>query len=1053
MDNQSFPAEIDLTECEREPICHLGLIQPHGHLLAVKANGEITHASENVGKYLAKPAHELLGRSLGQVLGTPADRLLRDVTAHLGPGQLHHEIWQGELEFYSLWVHQRAGRYLFEWEQLPGQSRTKNIDELMTEGLLQIGRASSIVRQVKLAAELAEQVSGFDRVMIYQFHPDWSGEVIAEVRQPRAEPFLGLRYPASDIPPQARKLYIETLLRVLVDVYATPLNILALPSETTPLDLTFSQLRAMSPYHIEYLKNMKVGATATASLLVNGQLWGLIACHHERRKALTPPEKRALGEIAKGLSGMIEQSAAQAKRLAGKRVQVREKVLQANISGPQTALSQVLFGPERLRNLVHACGTAVWTSQGSLRMGESPTLDEISLYAEHLLAGSADQIVIDSRNEMIARLGFAPGHSAMAGLIALVVSRNPALILFGFRLEASRDIIWGGDIREPVLRDEQTGALSPRRSFAHYKQSIHGKAAYWGEEDLANSGVLLRALRTAAPGPAQIAQMIDAGLSGVRALATDDYPLHSSLLDAIGSGISLLYRSDSDDSTLRYANQSLLELTETCSPSRAQLPSIAELLEAIGLPEDFVAQCEAQPRQIAIPTLHEGFRHFLVEKKLAFEIADARGTVSLSALLFTDTTRAERAREAFDAAQDRAKHLAFLKASFLANMSHEIRTPMNGILGMVQLLQNTRKDQQQQKYLDVIQRSGDSMLSIINDILDLSKIEAGRVDVEKLPFDLTAVVEGVLDLLRPRAEDKGVVLAAAYDARPPRTYLGDAFRLRQVLLNIVGNAVKFTSVGRILISVRCQEQIQRAAPVVISVADTGIGIPADQLAQVFDKFHQADQSTTRKHGGTGLGLAISRELVELMGGTISLASTVDVGSTFTISLPLARSIEPLSAARATEDLLAASGAHRATPVGPGGGRRILVAEDDLTNQIVIQAMLESQGLTVDIAESGVRALELLRARRYELILMDCHMPEMDGYETTARIRSGQEPQQNIPIVALTASVLKEDRQRCLDVGMNDYLSKPIKMETLWQTLRKWNCLAPEAESVKAGKES
>jgi light-regulated signal transduction histidine kinase (bacteriophytochrome) len=260
MNHQSRPAKIDLTECEREPICHLGLIQPHGHLLAVRANGEITHASENVGKYLGMPARELLGCPLGQVLGAPADRLLRDVNAHLSSTGLHHEIWQGELELYALWVHQRAGRYLFEWEQLPRESRRRNIDELMAAGLPQIGRASSSVRQAKLAAELSERVSGFDRVMIYQFHPDWSGEVIAEVRAPHAEPFVGLRYPASDIPPQARQLYTETLLRVLVDVYAAPLNILALPSETTPLDLTFSQLRALSPYHIQYLKNLKVGA-------------------------------------------------------------------------------------------------------------------------------------------------------------------------------------------------------------------------------------------------------------------------------------------------------------------------------------------------------------------------------------------------------------------------------------------------------------------------------------------------------------------------------------------------------------------------------------------------------------------------------------------------------------------------------------------------------------------------------------------------------------------------------------------------------------------------
>jgi len=1047
MDHQSTPAAIDLTACEREPICHLGLIQPHGHLLAVKANGEITHASENVARYLGMSASEVLGRSLGQVLGGQADRLLRDVTAHLRPGQLHHEIWPGELEPYSLWVHSRGGRYIFEWEQLPGmESRTNTVDELLAAGLPQISRATSVLRQTKAAAELSQQVSGFARVMIYQFQPDWSGEVIAEVRQQRAEPFLGLRYPASDIPPQARKLYTETLLRTLVDVYATPLGILSAASETEPLDLAFSQLRALSPYHIEYLKNMKVGATASASLISNGELWGLIACHHERRKGLTHAQKRALEEIARTLSGTIENTGIQAKRLAGKRVAVREKTLRANISGPRTALSQILFGPERLRNMIHGSGTALWTAKGVLRMGDSPALGEIALFAERLLAGGEDQVIIESRDEMVTRLGFAPKNTALAGMIALIVSRHPALLIFGFRLEAIREITWGGDINEPVLRNEETGAVSPRRSFAQYKQSIVGKAGPWSEEDLANASLVLKVLRAIAADPATMGDLIDAGLAGVRALATDDYPLHSSLLDAIGNGISLLFRADAEDCTLRYANQSLLELTENCTQNVTQLPSISELLEALGLPEDFAAQCETEPQLVAVPTLREGFRHFLVEKKLAFEIADAPGAVSLSAMLFTDTTRAERAREAFEAAQEKSRHLAFLKASFLANMSHEIRTPMNGILGMVQLLQNTRKDAQQQKYLDVIQRSGSSLLNIINDILDLSKIEAGRVDVEKAPFDLTAVVEGVLDLLRPRADDKGLVLATAYDSRPPRHYVGDAFRLRQVLLNIVGNAIKFTSAGRILVSVRCQEQWQKSGVVVISVADTGIGIPADQLGQVFDKFHQADQSSTRKHGGTGLGLAISRELVELMGGTISLSSTVGVGSTFTLALPLARASAQLSEAQATADLLAASAAHPGQE-SPGIGRRILVAEDDLTNQIVIEGMLDSQGYQVDIADSGLRVLELLRTRQYDLILMDCHMPDMDGYEATARIRSGQEPQQNIPIVALTASALKEDRQKCLDAGMNDYLSKPITMPTLWEMLRKWNCMPAEPARV------
>ena len=230
---------------------------------------------------------------------------------------------------------------------------------------------------------------------------------------------------------------------------------------------------------------------------------------------------------------------------------------------------------------------------------------------------------------------------------------------------------------------------------------------------------------------------------------------------------------------------------------------------------------------------------------------------------------------------------------------------------------------------------------------------------------------------------------------------------------------------------------------VISIADSGVGIPEEELGQVFEKFHQADASSTRKHGGTGLGLAISRELVYLMGGTISLASKVGVGSTFTVALPLTRSSDP-GQTRATEDLIAASTAQNNAA---GVGRRILVAEDDLTNQIVIEEILKTQGFVVEIAPSGLKVLELLRAHSFDLILMDCHMPELDGYETSRMIRAAEQATgQHIPIVALTASALSDDRGRCINAGMDDYLSKPIQIETLWEVLRKWKCLPTQRSS-------
>jgi light-regulated signal transduction histidine kinase (bacteriophytochrome)/ActR/RegA family two-component response regulator len=1027
--------DFDFTPCEQEPICHLGLIQPHGHLLALSPQAQIIHASEGIERHFSFPAPSALGLSLKQALGQKADRLEQALN-QLKSGHRHEEFWAGEAEPYCLWAHQRGDKYILEWEQLSSlEDDWKTLEKLVSTGISSIWGALQIHRQVNAAAEVVRRVTGYDRVMIYQFHPDYSGEVIAEVRHSRAEPFLGLRYPASDIPPQARKLYMENLLRVLVDVYGTPRNLLTLPGEPV-LDLTMSHLRAMSPYHVEYLKNLKVGATATASLMVDGSLWGLIACHHERRKGLSPAQQKAISGIAQALSQSIESAQARERSLTAKRIAARKSILRATIPQPEAAISSILLGPERLRNLVRGCGTAVWSETGVLRMGDTPSAQELDVYAARLLQGNQNLVAADSRSALVERFGQAPENESLAGLICVVASREPGLIFFVCRREASAEITWGGDVHQPVLRDEQTGALSPRRSFAQYKQTVTGKAAPWTEQDLATAEAVLEVLRVAAPTPHAVTRMITSGFARMRELVVDDCPLHHSLLDAIGDGISLLFRSDAGVATVRYANQTLLDMTETPYETGASLPKANHLLQEIGLPLDLLSKRDIGSQAVSIATGIEGLRHFLVEKKLALEITDRIGRVSLTALLFNDTTRAERARAALQSAQDRAEHLASMKSSFLANMSHEIRTPMNGILGMMQLLQTSCADPDQKRYLDIMQRSGDLMVNVINDILDFSKIESGRVDIEHRPFDLTSLVEGVLDLMRPRAQQKSLELLAEFDFPPPRWYEGDSFRLRQVILNIVGNGIKFTSVGRVLVRVSRETEGSQKGNVLMRISDTGIGIPAAQLQHVFDKFHQADHSTTRKHGGTGLGLAISRELIGLMGGNISLASTPGLGSTFTVSIPLQACLEPDKAVPEK----APSAKQESKPAGPGAGRRILVTEDDVTNQVVIEAMLRMQGFEVQVADSGLRALDRMLAGPYDLILMDCQMPGMDGYQTTARIRVLEGTERHTPIIALTANALPEDRNRCLDAGMDDYLAKPIQMQKLWEALQKWNCL-------------
>lgn len=409
-------------------------------------------------------------------------------------------------------------------------------------------------------------------------------------------------------------------------------------------------------------------------------------------------------------------------------------------------------------------------------------------------------------------------------------------------------------------------------------------------------------------------------------------------------------------------------------------------------------------------------------------VKDEQGHLTRIIIVDTDISEKKKIEHELIRAKEEAEAAAIAKQQFLANMSHEIRTPINGIMGMMHMLENTEQAETRKKYLQLVNYASNNLLNIINDILDISKLEFGKMVIEKIDFNIVELVLGLKKSMQYQAETKGLYLSCAIDEDIPRIVLGDPARLNQILINLVGNAIKFTEHGGVTIDVKIVSKSKKSIQLLFTVSDTGIGIPKEHQGHMFEYFHQVNSDTTRQYGGTGLGLSIVKRLAEIQGGKAWFKSKENRGSEFYVQMEFEVSLANIK--RDEKNIDKIEGEFLA-------GKRILLVEDETLNQMVAKYLLENElGANVEIASNGEMAIDMLKSSSYDLIIMDIQMPKMNGYATTNYIRSQlPSPQNKTLILAMTAHAFKDEEIKCREAGMNDFISKPIKIDELKQKLQ------------------
>ncbi|WP_435009231.1 ATP-binding protein [Tundrisphaera lichenicola] len=1037
-----FDSALDeaLRNCESEPIHIPGSIQPHGVLLGVDPDTLVVRlATQNVFEFLGWTLEEILGSELSRALGEPiADRIRRLSTLEdlSRPARFYGTIeGAGRERLAAVSVHRRGSLLVIELEDsdsdFAGLEAMVELSNWVQRYPDSTSESGSLIPYCDSVARLVRDLGGYDRTMIYRFHPDDHGEVVAESVGPELPPFLGLHYPASDIPRQARELYLRSRVRILVDVdaEAVPLMAEAGAGSGVPLDMTYCQLRSFSPIHLEYLRNMGVRASLVTSIIHGDRLWGLLVCHHQQPRKPAQTMRAACDFLSKMISvevASLERRERLQARLAV--AQLQGRILATSVHGSSWT-EAILDRPEPNLTPIVSSGLAIVERSSVRSVGivpDEPTIREIVGWISQNHPGPI--FSTDALGE--CNPAFAELESA-SGLLAVEIGQALRTHLIWFRREQVREVTWGGEPSKELTYEANVSRLTPRKSFEAWKTTVRGRSVAWKSADLDAAKELRAAI---------IEVVLHSSLSE-KAIAETELVRVRKAVQA--SGEAILIADQQGRPTL--VNRAFVELFRV---GRDQLP-VPSLFAPIVDPdlsrEIFDATLGAGgPWHGEVEVSCPGGSPIPVALRIDPAIDETGVVLGFIAVHFDQSERLNAHRELEEharrlelahaeieaqsvvlaEAKAAAEAANQAKSDFLANMCHEIRTPMNGVIGLSELLSDTELDEVQANYVKTIRASGDALMTVINDILDLSKIEAGKMTIDPVDFDIQDLLKDLSNLLGPVARQRGFRLVASLSIDFPRRLRGDVVRIRQILTNLAGNAIKFTDRGEVTISGEVMARTPTEATIRVLVKDTGIGIPPEKQKNIFESFNQGDLIGSRASSGTGLGLAICRRLARLMNGRVEFQSEEGRGSTFwlELTLPVATGAPVGPETRP----------HAPPPSSRDPGRlHVLVAEDHPTNQLVTRELIARMGHDVEIVGNGREAVEAHARGGFDLILMDIQMPVMDGFAATAEIRRRERASaRRTPVIALTAYATEAVRQRCLEVGMDDYLVKPISSARL-----------------------